>query len=222
MIARHQSAYKFAFPFVKGKRILDIGCGEGYGSFYLAGAAREVLGVDYDTSAVTYARGKYLKDNLQFAVVDVKNLASLDKHFDVICCFQVIEHIRDDKGFLASVKHLLADSGIFICSTPNKLDASPNSTTPCNKFHCREYLLEEYKTLLTEYFTRVEILGLKRSRELNFFRRLKKIGIFKALPKRIDPVKKFYDRISTRHFTLVHKNIERALDFIAVCGNNQC
>jgi 2-polyprenyl-3-methyl-5-hydroxy-6-metoxy-1,4-benzoquinol methylase len=216
MIARHFCAYKFAKKYALNKRVLDIGCGEGYGSSFLAQFAEEVVGVDYDKDIIEYARQKYRKDNLQFCVIDAAGLSSLQKRFDVICSFQVIEHIRDAEFFLKSVKNLLIDNGIFLCSTPNKLDASPHSETPSNRFHVKEYLLNDFRELLERQFKKAEIFGLKRGKKLNFFRRLKKIGIFNFLPYSLDPVKKFYKRINCDNFVLVKDDIANALDFIAV------
>ena len=220
MVARHFCAYKFAAGYVPRKKVLDIGCGEGYGSHYLAGFAKAVLGIDYDAAIVDYAGGKYRKDNLRFFQADANQLKSLEDKFEAVTSFQVIEHIREAGNFLASIKGLLQERGIFICSTPNKKDASPGSDTPLNKFHVQEYSYAEFKGLLAAYFQQVDIFGLKRGGALNFYRRLKKIGIFNLLPKGVDPVKKFYAQIDCDDFVIVKDNLDAALDFIAVCKEN--
>lgn len=218
MIARHFFAYKFAENYCRGKRVLDLGCGEGYGTYYLSQFALEAVGVDRDPAIISYAKNKYKKGNLNYLVSGAEQLNLLPKSFDLICSFQVIEHIEDVKSYLENIKTLLADGGIFICSTPSKLDSSPHSATPLNKFHLREYLSEEFVQLLKPHFKSLSLYGLKRGRKLNFYRRLKKIGIFNVLPDKLNPVKKFYNNIETRHFTLVQENISSALDFYAVCG----
>ena len=217
MIARHFCAYKFAKDYVSNKSVLDIGCGEGYGANYLARFAKEVVGLDYDEAIINYARNKYPKTNLRFCKIEVNGLNSMDNKFDIICSFQVIEHIRDTEAFLRNINHLLKDNGIFICSTPNKKDASPRSNVPLNKFHIKEYLWGEFKELLELVFKEVDILGLKRGRGLSFYRRLKKIGLFNFLPIRMNPVKRFYGRIDCDNFIIIKDNIDSALDFIAVC-----
>ncbi len=219
MIARHFCAYKFAKDFVLGKTVLDIGCGEGYGSYYLAGFAKEVAGLDYDKAIIDYAKDKYQRSNLIFNSIDIKNLNSLNNKFDIICTFQVIEHFQDPRRFLEDVKLLLNPAGTYICSTPNKLDASPNSDTPLNKFHVKEYFLEEFKNLLKPYFKEVNMFGLKRGAGLKLYRRLKKIGIFNFLPGHLNPVKRFYKEIDCDSFILEKNNLDTALDFIAVCSN---
>lgn len=216
MIARHFYAYKLARKYCSGKRVLDAGCGEGYGSNYLAEFASSVLGLDYNQDVINYARQKYKRNNLEFRVQRIEELGSLGEKFDCICSFQVIEHIKDAGAFLNNIKRLLSPGGIFICSTPNRLDASPKSLTPFNKFHVREYLYQEFDALLQGYFNSRKIFGLKRGRKLNFYRRLKKIGICNFLPGDLNPVKKFYNCISTDNFVLAEKNVQDALDFIAV------
>ncbi|MBU0504086.1 MAG: methyltransferase domain-containing protein [Candidatus Omnitrophota bacterium] len=218
MITRHLWAYRFARDYALGKTVLEIGCGEGYGSHYLAEAAQKITAIDYNQEVIKYAREKYAKDNLRFICLDVKDLNSLGDKFDMICCFQVIEHINDPDAFLAAIPALLNNDGIFICSTPNKLDMSPNSPDPVNKFHVKEYLIREFRELLGRHFNKIEMFGLKRSQRLNFFRRLKKIGIFNFFPDKINPVNKFYSRIDYSNFAVVRDNIDKTLDFIAVCG----
>jgi 2-polyprenyl-3-methyl-5-hydroxy-6-metoxy-1,4-benzoquinol methylase len=217
MIARHLSAYKFSGDYASGASILDIACGEGYGSAYLADFAKSVKAIDYSREAVDYANSKYKKDNLQFTVMDVRNLASISERFSVICSFQFIEHLSDPGPFLENVRGLLEDDGIFLCSTPNKTDASGKSNTPLNKFHLKEYLYPEFKGLLEKYFREVRLFGLKRSPRLNFYRRLKKMGIFDCLPDPLNPVKGFYNKLDCANFAIVKHNFDTALDFIAVC-----
>lgn len=217
MIARHFSAYKFAEDYVSGKNVLDIGCGEGYGTHYLSGFAESITGIDYDKTIVEYAKEKYRRNNLKFYTLDIKNIDSLDSRFEAVCSFQVIEHIQDAGLFLENIKRLLTDDGVFICSTPNRRDASLDSPTPLNKFHLKEYLLDEYRQLLENYFKSADIFGLRRGKKLNFYRRLKKIGVFNFLPQNLDPVKRFYRQINYADFYIASNNLGTALDFIAVC-----
>ena len=217
MIARHFSAYQFAKECIQDKEVLDIGCGEGYGSYFLAGYAKSVMAVDYDKSVIAYASDKYKKYNLLFCVLEAKDLCSINKQFDTLCSFQVIEHIINPNIFLENIKVLLKNNGVFICSTPNKLDVSPGSDAPLNKFHVKEYLFDEFKDLLQQYFESVELFGLKRGRMLRFYRRLKKIGLFNYFPNFLNPVNRFYNRVNYNNFIIVKNDIQSALDFIAVC-----
>ncbi|MCX5656728.1 MAG: methyltransferase domain-containing protein [Candidatus Omnitrophica bacterium] len=216
-VARHFCAYKLAGNYICGKSVLDFGCGEGYGSHYLAGLAKKVTAVDRDREIIAYASDKYQKDNIAFITFDSARLDSLGDKFDVICSFQVIEHISDTDAFLKNIANLLNPEGVFICSTLNKLDSSPHSDTPINKFHVREYLFSDFESMLKQYFRKVEIFGLKRGKTLNFYRRLKKIGVFRFLPDSINPVSRFYRKIKPDNFIIVKDKFDTAMDFIAVC-----
>ena len=219
MFSRHFRAYEIAKDYIRDKTVLEIGCGEGYGAHYLSGFCKNITGIDYNAEVVLYAKNKYTRDNLAYRTVKAENLSAvLKQKFDVIVSFQVIEHIEDTAVFLETVKSLLNDNGMFICSTPNRLDASPDLDTPANRFHVREFLADEYCDLLKRHFKEVKVIGLKRGKLLNFYRRLKKTGIFNFLPLFLDPVKKFYSCISSKHFTEVEGGLETALDFIAFCG----
>ncbi|MBU0548424.1 MAG: class I SAM-dependent methyltransferase [Candidatus Omnitrophica bacterium] len=218
MIARHFCAYKFARVYSSGKEVLDIGCGEGYGSGFLAEVAKGVLGIDYDAAIIDYAKDKYHKENLKFSCLNVDNLGSLTRKFDLICSFQNIEHIRDAHKLLKNITNLLKEGGIFICSTCNIKDASPGRESPFNKFHVKEYLASEFKELLQGHFKKVEIFGLRRGMALRFNRRLKKIGLFKFLPDKLDPVKKFFVKANCSYFSWTRKDLDNCLDFIAVCN----
>jgi len=218
MIARHFCAYKFAKSYICGKDVLDIGCGEGYGSDFMAGYAKSVLGIDYDKDAIDYAKNKYHKPDLEFSVLDIKNLDNLGRKFDVICSFQNIEHIRDTGKLLKDISGLLNNNGVFICSTCNIKDASPGRSAPFNKFHVKEYLAQEFKDLLKANFRQVEMVGLNRGLALRACRRLKKIGLFNLLPDKLDPVKRFFARADCGYFFWAKNNLDSCLDFIAVCS----
>ncbi len=207
MIARHLRAYQYALDYCSGKFVLDIGSGDGYGSHYLSGVAKSVTGLDYSAEVVQYARSKYPKANLNYRQLDVKNLHTISDKFEVICCFQVIEHLADTESFLKNIRVLLTANGIFIVSTCNIKDSSPGQSTPANKFHVKEYTFQEFKDLLEKYYGSVRIVGLKRTARLNFFHRLKKIGLLKQL----------YINAGPESFKIAPDNLEDSLDFIAVC-----
>jgi 2-polyprenyl-3-methyl-5-hydroxy-6-metoxy-1,4-benzoquinol methylase/glycosyltransferase involved in cell wall biosynthesis len=154
----HLHRYAFASQFVQNKNVLDLACGEGYGSRLLARTAKSVVGIDIDEDTIKHARNKYLKDNLKFELGSLTD-APLGQHvFDVITCFEAIEHIDDHDRLLREVKRLLAPDGVFIVSTPNKWAYSdqPQYTNP---FHVHELYLDDFKALLNGYFRQVKFLG---------------------------------------------------------------
>lgn len=157
----HLHRYAFASGFVRGKKILDLGYGEGYGSFLLAQTAGSVLGIETDETSVNHARRKYIKDNLQFKVGDARNVPlDGEKIFDIVVCFELLEHIEEHAELLREVKRLLKDDGLLIISTPNKLLYSDERNFH-NPFHLKELYFTEFADLLKKYFKNVSFLGQK-------------------------------------------------------------
>src|SRR6202166_1480667 len=117
----HLHRYAYASTFVKDKLVLDLASGEGYGSGMLATSAASVTGIDIDESVVRHATEKYGSRNLQFISGSITAIPIQEDHsFDVIVCFEAIEHIEDQEKLLGEVKRLLKPEGLFIVSTPNK------------------------------------------------------------------------------------------------------
>src|SRR5215475_649778 len=117
----HLHRYAYASTLVKKKRVLDLACGEGYGSNLLASAAASVVGIDIDANVISHASEKYRRENLRFLTGSITAVPIQENHcFDVIVCFEAIEHIENKDGLLAETKRLLAPEGVLIVSTPNK------------------------------------------------------------------------------------------------------
>jgi 2-polyprenyl-3-methyl-5-hydroxy-6-metoxy-1,4-benzoquinol methylase/glycosyltransferase involved in cell wall biosynthesis len=155
----HLHRYAYATQFVDGKRVLDLACGEGYGSQLLARTARDVVGIDIDVGAVRHASNKYLRRNLEFRVGSITAVPVEGQNlFDVIVCFEALEHIADHHALLKEIKRLLTPDGVFIVSTPNKWAYSdePQYTNP---FHVHELYFGEFRELLKKYFRQVKMLG---------------------------------------------------------------
>lgn len=156
----HINRYAFAAEFVKDKNILDVACGTGYGSAYLAeSGAKEVVGGDVSKEAITYALKNTRSDKLSFALLDATQLPFPACTFDVITSFETIEHLEKYRIFLAECTRTLKNGGILVCSTPNKKLASPHTPKPLNPFHVREFYPMEYYRLLTSYFSDVTLYG---------------------------------------------------------------
>ena len=91
---QHLSRYQFALQYVDGKKVLDAGCGTGYGVDIIASKASEAIGVDMSEEAVNYARQNCKRENVKFCVGDATHLDFLkDKEFDVVLSFEAIEHV---------------------------------------------------------------------------------------------------------------------------------
>ena len=147
----HFGRYEFAAGFAKGKRVLDIACGSGYGSYLIASSgAAFVQGVDISKEAIDSARRRFISDNLNYEQCDLLDFAS-SRPFDLIISFETIEHIHDFQRAIATYANLLADDGLLLISSPNRNITSPGAKTiadpPNNPFHVREFTTDE---LITE------------------------------------------------------------------------
>lgn len=212
---RHLVVYEWIAQRVAGLRVVDLACGEGYGSSVLARSAADVIGVDANPEAFAHAEAKYTTDNLSFRRELVE---SFDEPRDAVVFLQTIEHIEDPGPLLDGFARIAPVSYI---STPNVLTlAPPGAEKSDNPWHVREYRLEQYRALLEPHFSRVEVLGLHLAGMLRWHELALSLG-WDHVHKALGITKPFYDRftpaISTADFRLSNNNLESALDFIAVC-----
>jgi SAM-dependent methyltransferase len=156
---RHEIAYRFALPLVADKRVLEVGCGEGYGTALLSSHAQRVLGIDYDALTVTHAARTYPRATFVRA-----NLAALPvptASVDVVATLQVIEHVWNHREFVGECLRVLRPGGLLFVTTPNRLTFSPGLDEPVNPFHTKEFTAAELAALLTRSgFAVTRVYGL--------------------------------------------------------------
>lgn len=160
MIYEHYHRYALSARFVAGKRVLDLASGEGYGAALLAQTAREVVGIELDEATVRHARAAYAHfPNLRFEQGSIVEQAALPEQgvFDVITCFEAIEHVEQQNEPLALARPHLVENGIFLASTPDTTVYSGERGNE-NPFHLRELTEEEFRSVLSKYFSNVELL----------------------------------------------------------------
>jgi GT2 family glycosyltransferase/SAM-dependent methyltransferase len=159
VVYEHYHRYALATRFTAGVRVLDLACGEGYGTALLAAGASETVGVDIDPQTVEHATANYPADKLHFTVgsmIDLELLAGADR-FDVITCFEALEHVEEQDALIAVVRRLLAPGGMFLTSTPDVAVYSHEHGND-NPFHVRELTEPEFRALLGGSFGHVSIL----------------------------------------------------------------
>lgn len=158
LLNEHLARYTFAARLARGKRVLDAGCGSGYGSAELALAAQSVVGMDVADEAVEFARENYRLANLRFERGSCAALPHPDASFDLVVAFEVIEHIENWRDFLREARRVLAPNGQFIVSTPNKLYYTESRGAQGeNPFHVHEFEFEEFRSELKEVFPHVSL-----------------------------------------------------------------
>jgi ubiquinone/menaquinone biosynthesis C-methylase UbiE len=150
-MTEHLHRYAVARQYVKGKAVLDIACGEGYGSRLLSQNALAVTGVDIDAATIDHAAKKYTARNLSFVKGDIVNIPFEAASFDVVVSFETLEHTDQHQKALSEIKRVLRPGGILLISTPEKkkyTDAPGNM----NPFHKKELYRDEFVSLLAAYF----------------------------------------------------------------------
>ena len=217
---RHLAVYEWIGARVIGKRVLDMACGEGYGSAVLARGAETVLGVEANPEAFEHARLRYARQNLSFDRGMVENHGEPGA-YDAVVFLQTIEHVRDPVAVLRHFRGLLAPGGSVYVSTPNLLTlAPPGADKSSNPWHIKEYRSHEFDALCRTVFGHVELLGLFHARKLRIHELALACG-WDAAHARLGLTDPFYDRftsaISARDFILRPWGLDRALDFLAVC-----
>lgn len=152
----HLVRYQLAQSLARGKRILDVACGSGYGAKMLAEAgAINVKAVDINKETIASAQQNYNHKNLEFICDSAESLATIPNgSIDLIVSFETIEHLTNYQEYLKNLKRVLTPGGLALISTPNKEIFKQK-----NPFHIKEFMRNEFETILKQYFNQVRILN---------------------------------------------------------------
>lgn len=151
----HLHRYHSVIPFIRNKTVLDIACGEGYGTALIGKFAKKATGVDIDEACIEWASGNYASNNdkLSFIKGSVSSIPLDDNSIDVVISFETIEHVTeaDQRLFMLEIKRVLKTDGLLIISTPNT-EIYSTSNDSNNPFHVKEFNREEFRSFLKEHF----------------------------------------------------------------------
>ncbi len=160
-LIRHEHLHRYAWcrKLVAGKDVLDIACGEGYGSAMLARDARLVTGVDIAPDTVRHAKSEYRAiPNLKFIVGDAARIPLPDESVDVVVSFETIEHHDRHEEMISEIRRVLRTNGLLVISSPNRIVYSELANYH-NEFHVKELDYRELDTLLKKTFPSVSYFG---------------------------------------------------------------
>ncbi|HEV3048535.1 MAG TPA: class I SAM-dependent methyltransferase [Solirubrobacteraceae bacterium] len=228
---RHLVVYEWIAARVAGLRVIDMACGEGYGSEVLARGAASVVGVDANPEAHEHARLKYENPAHPRLRFERDLIESFSEQADAVVFLQTIEHLQDPGMVLGRFRTLIGAGrrsvqarGVVYVSTPNVLTLAPaGAPRSDNPWHVHEYRREEFERLCRQHFADVELYGLFHARKLRAHELALSLG-WDRLHPRLGLTRRFYDwftpAIAAGDFVLRpagEANMDRALDFLAVC-----
>ena len=245
---RHLFAYECLKAFMsKHTTVLEIGCGEGYGTHSLSSHVKHITGVDLNSRAIEHASQKYESQQCSFTLSDGTTLPFDDRSFDVVISLQVIEHVRDDLAFLQEIRRVLKAEGTCIITTPNGSYRVAPQRPPWNRFHVREYTPETLSEILHTVFSEVHVWGIRGSDEIQALERarvtqaqkfatlipvrlrhlipaaleMKVITLLKRLLKKSwrssQNTRDFLEAYTIHDYDLIKEHVEDSLDLFALC-----
>jgi len=209
----HITTYKYCIDYVAEKKVLDYGCGSGYGTALLSDHCSQITGVDVSPEAIAYARDHYTAPNLSYLQVEPAEVAPLpfpDASFDVVLSFQVIEHVQDVPTYLQEIERVLTPGGYAIISTPDRSSRLFSFQKPWNMWHLREYTQKQLDDALAGLFCNVNVKQIGGRQdvlkiELNRTRKLRWI----LLPFTLPFIPEFIRRNSLRFIKHLNYNLLR-------------
>lgn len=165
----HLATYDFCVPYVRQKRVLDFGCGSGYGTHLMAEHCQSIVGVDIAADAINFATQHYTGDNLEYR--QIRNIETTplpfdDGSFDTVISFQVMEHIEQVDKYLDEIHRVVREDGVVIIATPDRSTRLFSGQRPWNEYHVVEYGTEDFRARLTNKFSDIELYGMSARDEV--------------------------------------------------------
>ena len=232
--ASHLARYAYARERIpQSSRVLDLGCGIGYGSHYICESTSGVVALDVSSDAIRMAKSNYSHPKIFFLLSQGQKLPFRAASFDVILSFEVIEHLRpqDQTEYVCEIRRVLKPKGSLFVSTPNR----KFTAGVANPYHFKEFYIDELKEFLSRYFPIVELHGQYCvSPAANIYNgaialivnKLKEVlRIQFLLPDWGKRMMEFFltgstmAKVGLQDYRFVDQQIEDCPDFLAVCTN---
>lgn len=147
----HLHRYAISMPLIKGKTVLDIASGEGYGSHLMSFESQHVYGVDIDATTIEKAKNKYSRSNLEFLTGSTSQIPLENDSVDIVISFETIEHHDEHDQMMTEIKRVLKPNGTLIISSPDKHFYTDKRNYK-NPYHIKELYKSEFANLITKYF----------------------------------------------------------------------
>ena len=155
----HVARYAIAKNICKNKKVLDVACGEGYGSYMLKSwGAEKVLGIDISKETIKKAKNIFGKNinNLKYEEANACHLDKIENNiFDMIVSFETFEHVENIDLFLEEIKRVSTDDATIIISCPNDYMYYPIEKES-NPFHKKKYKFEEFKKVCEKHLGKAD------------------------------------------------------------------
>jgi 2-polyprenyl-3-methyl-5-hydroxy-6-metoxy-1,4-benzoquinol methylase len=154
--ARYSVAARQVPQAAPGATAVDLGCGDGYFSHLLADKGYRVTGVDGMATAIEHARKAVAAtatgNHIDFQVGSVYDTQLPAHSADLIACLDVIEHLDDPARLLAEIQRIGKKGARVVIGTPIRF-----THRPFDKYHVREFFVDEFRELLAKVLTVEEI-----------------------------------------------------------------
>lgn len=203
-------AYDFARQRAVGKRVLDVGSGEGYGAAYVAERAKEIIGLDPHRGIIERARRQYRSSNIQFitGTLEAPPAALAEQRFDLVCCFQTIEHVSNQGAFLEQLKSFANAGGEVIITTPNK-----GRFPGFNPYHVKELTLHDLTQLMQAHFQRFSVKGIFGDEDVLAYRNSKQRVSDTVLALDVLKAREWLPRFLVRSLYVVGSGLVKSLSY---------
>jgi len=181
-LARYRFAARFSARFNGGGRVLDAGCGTGYGTAEF-NAAERIVAMDISEAAVAHAKRAFGRPGVCFLTGDCASLPFAEGSFDLVAAFEVIEHLDRWRDLLTEARRILQPGGVLLVSTPNKAYyAETRAAAGPNPYHVREFEYREFEDALQEVFPHVRLWSQNHAEVIAFVSAVASAGVLDARP----------------------------------------